>query len=79
MPYAPTGYKEFRDVQVDYHAKGDGTTDDSDAINLAVKEAAGDMQRCGANCSSTTTLGAVIYFPVSSTLYMVLATNAEAM
>ncbi|KAK0630933.1 pectate lyase superfamily protein-domain-containing protein [Bombardia bombarda] len=53
-----SGYKVFRNVQ-DYGAKGDGSTDDTDAINKAVQ----DGDRCFKNCSSSTTTPALVYFP----------------
>lgn len=60
-PYAVGGsdtYKVYRNVK-DYGAKGDGETDDSDAINLAIS----DGQRCGQGCAGSTTEPALIYFP----------------
>lgn len=64
MPLAPSGYTVYRDVtdkQYAGDAKGTGTVDDTAAINAAIS--AGN--RCGEVCGSSTTLGAVIYFPVS--------------
>ncbi|KAI2642673.1 glycoside hydrolase family 55 protein [Xylaria nigripes] len=52
-------YKIFRNV-MDYGAKGDGTTDDTEAINKAVTDGPG---RCIENCDSRTTHPAIVYFP----------------
>ncbi|KAH1531166.1 hypothetical protein KXX18_007338 [Aspergillus fumigatus] len=41
MPFAPSGYKFYRNVR-DYGATGDGTADDTAAINRAVS----DGNRC---------------------------------
>ncbi|KAF8072070.1 exo-beta-1,3-glucanase [Lyophyllum atratum] len=55
----PGNYKVFRNVH-DYGAKGDGTTDDSAAINLAIS----DGTRCGnETCHSSTVVPALVYFP----------------
>lgn len=51
-------YVIWRNVK-DYGAKGDGMTDDSDAINNATA----DGNRCGLGCDSQTTTPAIIYFP----------------
>ncbi|KAL1888751.1 hypothetical protein Sste5346_009377 [Sporothrix stenoceras] len=60
-PYAEDGYVVFRNVK-DYGAKGDGVTDDSDAINAAIS----DGNRCGQGCQSSTTTPAVVYFPAGT-------------
>ena len=52
------GYKVFRNV-MDYGAKGDGSTDDTAAINSAIT----DGSRCGQGCDSSTTSPALVYFP----------------
>ncbi|CCX29619.1 pectate lyase superfamily protein-domain-containing protein [Pyronema domesticum] len=54
----PAGYKVFRNVK-DYGAKGDGSTDDTNAINAAIQ----DGTRCGKGCDSSTVTPAMIYFP----------------
>lgn len=53
-----TGYNLFRNVK-DFGAKGDGSTDDTNAINQAISS--GD--RCGYGCDSSTTTPALVYFP----------------
>jgi glucan 1,3-beta-glucosidase len=64
-PFAASGYQFFRNV-MDFGAVGDGVTDDTAAINRAVayfSSSDGSDQRCGESCGSSSTLGAVIYFP----------------
>jgi hypothetical protein len=64
MPLAPPGYQVWRDVtQPPYNAKGDGSTDDWNAISRAIEDSVPGQERCGANCNATSTKGAVIYFP----------------
>ncbi|KAJ7863576.1 exo-beta-1,3-glucanase [Mycena leptocephala] len=62
----PTSYKVFRDVTAaPYLAKGDGTTDDTDAINRAIS----DMGRCGnLTCQSSSVEPALVYFPAGKYL-----------
>ena len=62
-PYNPNkdAYKVFRNVK-DYGAVGDGTTDDTAAINKAVA----DGERCGEGCDSSTTTPAIVYFPAGT-------------
>ncbi|THH06760.1 hypothetical protein EW145_g3870 [Phellinidium pouzarii] len=55
----PSTYQVFRNVK-DFGAVGDGVTDDTVAINSAMSSG----NRCGnANCDSSTTSPAVVYFP----------------
>lgn len=56
--YGAPGYKVYRNVK-DYGAKGDGSTDDTVAINNAIA----DGSRCGLGCDSSTTTPALVYFP----------------
>ncbi|KYK56443.1 putative beta-1,3 exoglucanase precursor [Drechmeria coniospora] len=51
-------YAVFRNVK-EYGAKGDGRTDDTDAINAAITAG----KRCGEGCDSRTTAPALVYFP----------------
>ncbi|TMW66276.1 hypothetical protein Poli38472_004041 [Pythium oligandrum] len=54
----PAAYKVFRNVK-DYGAKGDGVSDDTEAINKALA----DGGRCAFGCDSSTTTPALVYFP----------------
>jgi glucan 1,3-beta-glucosidase len=58
MPFAGDNYTVFRNVR-EYGALGNGVDDDWAAIQQAIT----DGNRCGADCDSTSTKGAVIYFP----------------
>lgn len=51
-------FKVYRNVK-DYGARGDGSTDDTAAINAAIT----DGNRCGQGCDSSTTTPALVYFP----------------
>ena len=55
----PDTYQVFRNVKA-FGAKGDGMTDDTDAINRAISSGG----RCApGSCASSTTTPAVVYFP----------------
>ncbi|KFG84256.1 glucan 1,3-beta-glucosidase GLUC78 precursor [Metarhizium anisopliae] len=59
-PFANGTYSVFRNVKdPEFGAKGDGITDDTDAINKAIS----DGGRCGDGCDSRTTTPALVYFP----------------
>ena len=59
----PSTYPIYRNVR-DYGAKGDGVTDDSDAINAAISSG----NRCGQGCDSSTVVPAQVYFPAGTYL-----------
>ncbi|KAK4096079.1 glycoside hydrolase family 55 protein [Parathielavia hyrcaniae] len=65
-PFAGSGYEVFRNVK-DYGAKGDGVTDDTEAINRAIS----DGSRCGPGCTGSTKTPGLVYFPPGT--YMVSA------
>lgn len=58
---SPTGYEVYRNVR-HYGCVGDGVTDDTVCINLAISSGG----RCGQNCGSSTVTPALIYFPSGS-------------
>ncbi|KAK0629578.1 pectate lyase superfamily protein-domain-containing protein [Bombardia bombarda] len=60
QPLAPgSNYSFWRNVVDDYHADNTGASDTVEAINAAIQ----DGNRCGKDCGSTFTQGAIIYFP----------------
>lgn len=69
VPFGGTdaSYKIYRNVK-DYGAVGDGTTDDTAAINKAIA----DGGRCGGGdggeCQSSTVTPAIVYFPAGTYL-----------
>ncbi|KAL1953495.1 hypothetical protein VTO42DRAFT_2748 [Malbranchea cinnamomea] len=56
--FGDPNHQVFRNVK-EFGAKGDGSTDDTEAINNAI--ASGN--RCGQNCDSSTVSPALVYFP----------------
>ncbi|KAL8804895.1 MAG: hypothetical protein Q9182_002297 [Xanthomendoza sp. 2 TL-2023] len=56
--YGDGNFQIFRNVK-DFGAKGDGNTDDTEAINKAISTG----NRCGQGCDSSTITPALIYFP----------------
>lgn len=70
-----SSYVIFRNV-LDYGAVGNGVTDDTKAIKLAMT----DGKRCGVKCNGSTTKNAIVYFPpgtyvISSTIAMPFGTQ----
>ena len=64
VAYGDSNFKIYRNVK-DFGAKGDGSTDDTVAINNAIASGG----RCGKGCDSTTITPALVYFPPG--IYMV--------
>lgn len=64
VAFGASGFQIFRNVK-DFGAKGDGTTDDTVAINAAITTG----NRCGQGCDSSTVSPALVYFPAGT--YMV--------
>ncbi|KAJ5288874.1 Pectin lyase fold/virulence factor [Penicillium angulare] len=60
----PSSYTVFRNV-MDYGAKGDGVTDDTAAINLAISDGGRFSPASG---ETTTTTPAIVYFPAGTYL-----------
>ncbi|PSR80907.1 glycoside hydrolase family 55 protein [Coniella lustricola] len=58
-----SSYTIYRNVK-DFGAVGDGTTDDTAAINEAISSGG----RCGLGCESTTVTPAIVYFPAGTYL-----------
>ncbi|KFY22052.1 hypothetical protein V493_06885 [Pseudogymnoascus sp. VKM F-4281 (FW-2241)] len=58
VAYGDSSFQIFRNVK-DFGAKGDGTTDDTAAINQAISTG----NRCGKGCDSSTVTPALVYFP----------------
>src|ERR1700722_11934123 len=55
VSFGASGYQIFRNVK-DFGAVGDGSTDDTDAINNAISTGG----RCGQGCDSSTTTPALV-------------------
>ncbi|RYP30701.1 hypothetical protein DL767_006117 [Monosporascus sp. MG133] len=64
-PFGGDGYTIWRNVK-DFGARGDGVTDDTQAILRAMNEPG---NRCMQGCASTTETPAVVYFPAGT--YMI--------
>jgi len=61
VAFGTSGYQIFRNV-MDFGAKGDGSTDDTNAINAAISSG----NRCGHGCDSSTVTPAIVYFPAGT-------------
>lgn len=59
--FGDSGYQVFRNVK-DFGAVGDGSTDDTDAINTAISTGS----RCAEGCDSSTITPALVYFPAGT-------------
>lgn len=57
----PSEYQVYRNV-MNFGCRGDGVTDDTTCINLAISSGG----RCGIGCGSSTVSPALIYFPSGS-------------
>ncbi|KAL8675620.1 MAG: hypothetical protein Q9168_000132 [Polycauliona sp. 1 TL-2023] len=58
VAFGDSNFQVFRNVK-DFGAKGDGNTDDTEAINEAISTG----NRCGKGCDSSTVTPALVYFP----------------
>ncbi|PGH15940.1 hypothetical protein AJ79_02107 [Helicocarpus griseus UAMH5409] len=56
--FGDKSHQIYRNVK-DFGAKGDGATDDTEAINQAISSG----ERCGLGCDSSTVTPAIVYFP----------------
>lgn len=65
MPLVQGEYTFYRNVR-DFGARGNGVDDDTAALQRAASYFSKDntQERCGLTCGSTTTMGALLFFPV---------------
>ncbi|KAK5111479.1 hypothetical protein LTR62_004931 [Meristemomyces frigidus] len=61
-------FRSVTDPRFGGGAKGDGKTDDTDAINFAINSTLGGGERCGVGCNSSTISPALVYFPAGKYL-----------